>query len=136
MELTFYFPSDPAMLFQDDRNRGIDAVPHLLEELERRGARVRRIDPLKLSAEQRIEEYTKATIPAIYKKYEVRTIFGTNRRSACLFGLQVPALVVRPTPGAVGDTYPHRERPDTIVTIRDFLSNALANPASEQGAQG
>src|SRR5579875_2248285 len=135
MELTFYFPSNSAILFDDDRNRALDAVPALLERLELRGARVRRIDSLKLSAEQRFEEYTRATIPAIYKKYEVKRVFGTNRHSARWFGVQVPALVVKPTPDAVGDTYPHRERPNTIVTIYDFLSNALANFAGEQLVQ-
>lgn len=127
MELTFYFPSDSAIPFQDERNRGIDAVPALLERLERRGGRVHRIDPLKLSAERRFEEYTKATIPAIYKKYEVKRVFGTNRHSACWFGLQVPALVVKESSDSVGDTYPHRESRNTIVTIYQFLSAAVAS---------
>jgi len=126
MELTFYFPSDSAIPFDDDRNRGLDAVPALLDRLERRGVRVRRVDPLKLSAERRFEEYSKATIPAIYKKYEVKRVFGTNRHSACWFGLQVPALVVKPTADAVGDTYPHRESGNRIVTIHEFLSVAVA----------
>jgi len=131
VELTFYFPSDPAIPFQDERNRGIEAVSALLELLERRGARVRRIDPLKLSAEQRFEEYTKATIPAIYKKYEVKRVFGTNRHSACWFGAQVPALVVKPTQDAVGDTYPRREAGNRIVTIHEFLSAAVASADEE-----
>lgn len=128
MELTFYLPSDPAIPFQDERNRGMDAVPALLERLERRGAHVRRIDPLTLTAERRFEEYTKATIPAVYKKYEVKRVFGTNRHSACWFGLQVPALVVKPTPDAVGDTYPHRESGNRIVTIHEFLTATVAVP--------
>ncbi len=131
MELTFYFPSNPAIPFDDDRNRGLDAVPALLERLERRSARVRRIDSLKLSAEQRFEEYTRATIPAIYKKYEVKRVFGTNRHSACWFGVQVPALIVKPTPDAVGDTYPRREAGNRIVTIHEFLSAAVASADDE-----
>ena len=87
---------------------------------------MRRVDPLELSAERRFEEYGKATIPAVYKKYEVKRIFGTNRHSACWFGLQVPALVVKETPDSVGDTYPHRESGNTVVTIHEFLTTALA----------
>ena len=87
---------------------------------------MRRVDPLELSAERRFEEYSKATIPAVYKKYEVKRIFGTNRHSACWFGLQVPALVVKETPDSVGDTYPHRKSGNTVVTIHEFLTTALA----------
>jgi hypothetical protein len=90
MELTLLYPSDPAIIFQDDRNKGIEAVPGLLQELERRGAIVNKIDSSTLSNDQRIHEYSKAIIPAVYKKYEVKRIFGTNRHSACWFGVQVP----------------------------------------------
>jgi hypothetical protein len=131
MELTLYFPSDPTILFQDERNRGIEAVPTLLEQLERVGAMVRRIDLRPLSAEERFHEYTKATIPAVHKKYEVKRIFGTARHSACWFGIQVPALVVKETVDAVGDTYPHRKSGNVIVTIHQFLTAATA--ALKQG---
>ena len=131
MELTLYFPSDPTLLFHDERNRGIEAVPALLEQLECVGARVRRVDIRPLSSEQRFHEYTKATIPAVHKKYEVKRIFGTARHSACWFGIQVPALVVKETVDAVGDTYPHRKSENTIVTIHQFLAAAVV--ALEQG---
>jgi hypothetical protein len=49
MELTLYFPSDPTILFQDERNRGIEAVPRLLEQIERFGAKVRQVDLRPLS---------------------------------------------------------------------------------------
>lgn len=136
MELIFYGPSDPALPFADERNRGIDAVPLLLEELKRCGAQVRQIDPSALSAEQRFAEYSRATIPAVYKKYEVKRIFGTNRHSACWFGIQVPALIVkRSAEDIVGDTYPHREQPNSVVTIHDFLMDALADFTRATGAE-
>jgi len=132
----FYCSSDLAVPFHDERNRGIEAVPSLLEELSRRGARVRRIDPCSLTAERRFAEYSKATIPAVHKKYEVKRIFGTNRHSACWFGVQVPALIVkRHAEDLVGDTYPHREAPNFVITIHDFLTNALANFTSATGAE-
>jgi hypothetical protein len=125
MELTLYFPRDQALLFHDERNRGIEEVPALVAQLERRGATVLRVDPSALSAEHRFREYSKATIPAVYKKYEVKRIFGTNRHSACWFGIQVPALVVKGREDAVGDTYPHRGPGNTVVTIHQFLTAAL-----------
>lgn len=125
MELTFYFSCDPTVLFQDERNRGIEAVADLLTQVERFGARVLRVDSSALSAEQRFQEYVKATIPAVHKKYEVKRIFGTARHSACWFGIQVPALVVKESVDAVGDTYPHRKSQNTIVTIHQFLASAV-----------
>lgn len=128
MELTFYYPASREIVFQDDRNKGIEAVPALLAELERRGAKVDRINPSTLTQDQRIHEYSKAIVPAVYKKYEVKRIFGTNRHSACWFGVQVPALIVkRDADDIVGDTFPHRERSNSVVTIHDFLTSALAD---------
>lgn len=134
MKVTFYSVSDPATPFEDDRNRGIAAVPILLAELERRGVTVSKIDPSTLSAEQMRDAYAKAAIPAIYKKYEVKRMFGTNRHSACWFGFQVPALLVKETDDAVGDTYPHRKSETIIVTIHDFLVDALSALASSRGS--
>jgi hypothetical protein len=36
-------------------------------------------------------------------------MLGTNRRSTCFFGAEVPALLVTDA-DLVGDTYPHRKR--------------------------
>lgn len=131
MELTLLYPSNPAIIFEDDRNKGIEAVPGLLQELERRGAIVNKIDSSTLSNDQRIHEYSKAIIPAVYKKYEVKRIFGTNRHSACWFGVQVPALIVKHNAqDMVGDTFPHRVPPNSFITIHDFLRSALATVTS------
>jgi hypothetical protein len=70
-------PSDPTVLFQDERNQGIEAIPDLLTQIERFGAGVLQADLCSLSAEHRFHEYVNATIPAIHKKYEVKRIFGT-----------------------------------------------------------
>lgn len=131
MELIFIYPPNLAMVFQDERNKGIEVVPVLLSELERKGAKIHRIDPSTLTQDQRIHEYSRAIVPAVYKKYEVKRIFGTNRHSACWFGVQVPALIVkRGAEDIVGDTYPHRERSNSLVTIHDFLTSALADFAT------
>jgi len=136
MELTFYCVSEPTIPFRDERNNGIEAVPMLLQELEGRGVKVRKIEPRTLSAVELWDAYARATIPAIYKKYEVKRVFGTNRHSACWFGCEVPALLVKETPDAVGDTYPHRESGNVVVTIHQFLTGALAARGAPSAGPG
>jgi hypothetical protein len=131
MELTYLSPRETALVFRDDRNRNIEDVDVLLDQLEKRGASIIRIDPSALSPEERLRSYSRAIIPAVYKKYEVKRVFGTNRHSACWFGVQVPALIVkRNAQDIVGDTFPHRVPPNSIITIHDFLTSAFAIVAS------
>lgn len=125
MDIVLYRPSDPTIPFRDERfNSRFEEVPALLEQLGRKGANVQTIDPDTLSAQELYSAYTRATIPAVYKKYEVRRVFGTNRHSACWFGRHVPALVVKGDADDVGDTYPHMKG-RTVVTIHEFLTKAL-----------
>jgi len=126
MELTYYCASDPALRFSDERNRGIEVVKALLEELERGGVRVRRIDTRTLTSQQLLDAYAQATIPAICKKYDIKKIFGTTNQLACWFGCQVPALLVEQTRDDVGDTYPHCTADNAIVTIYQFVSETLS----------
>jgi hypothetical protein len=126
MELTFYRAADSALRFGDERNRGIEVVRGLLEELERGGVRVRRVDPRTLTSQQLLDAYAQATIPAICKKYDVKSIFGTSSQLACWFGCQVPVLLVEPTRDDVGDTYPHCTADNVIVTIHQFVTETLA----------
>lgn len=126
MELTFYCTSDPTVRFQDARNKGIEVVRSLLEELERRGVKVRTIDPRTLSSEQLLDAYAQARVPAICKKYDVKKVFGTSQHSTCWFGCQVPALLVKQTPDDIGDTYPHSTGENVVVTIYEFVTGVLA----------
>jgi hypothetical protein len=134
MELTFYCASDPAVRFSDARNRGIEVVRSLLEELERRGVKVRTVDPRTLSSEQLLDAYAQAMIPAICRKYEVKRMFGTKQHSACWFGYQVPALLVQQTADDIYDTYPHNTPENVVVTIHDFVTGVIAT--SVQNAAG
>jgi hypothetical protein len=71
-----------------------------------------------------------AAVPAVFGKYRVRTIFGTNRQPGIKFGLSVPALFVRdPSLERAGDVYPH-QKAGRYVTINDFLTGLLAAPVS------
>src|SRR5258708_25883189 len=107
MKLTYFWSSDLARKpFITKCNESVEAVPHLLEELRARGWDVEFVDTANMTEKQRFECYSRVTLPAVYKRYEVKKVLGTNRHSACWFGAEVPALLVTNT-DSVGDTYPH-----------------------------
>jgi hypothetical protein len=122
MKLLYYFSSkrQPIAI---DRNEGVDDVPKLLKRLDAKGHRVEMKDTAAMTEQQRNKAYISAIVPAVYRHYELRKMFGSNRISGCFFGAEVPALLV--TDGdSVGDTYPHRKE-DRISTIRSFLSELV-----------
>jgi hypothetical protein len=122
MKLVYYFSSkrQPIAI---DRNEGVEDVPKLLKRLDAKGHRVEMKDTAAMTEQQRNKAYISAIVPAVYRHYELRKMFGSNRISGCFFGAEVPALLV--TDGdSVGDTYPHR-REDRISTIRSFLSELV-----------
>jgi hypothetical protein len=121
MNLIYYRSSDPQRQpFAGERNDGIEAVPKLLKQLEAKGHRVEIKDTATMTEQQRKEAYIGAIVPAVYRHYEVRRMFGSNRISASMFGAEVPALIVIDGNSA-GDTYPHRKG-SCISTIHSFLA--------------
>lgn len=125
MKLSYFWSSDDARKpFPGERNEGIEAVPALLEQVKARGADVEFVDSAQFTEKERIEAYSRVALPAVYRHYEVKRMLGTNRRSGCFFGAEVPALLVMDT-DSPGDTYPHREG-DRIVTIHSYLTDLLA----------
>ena len=121
MQMTYFNSSDRARKpFGGECNQGIQAVPALLRQLEATGHNIKLVDISDLTEKDRIDSYVRAILPAVYNHYELRKMFGTNRRSACWFGAEVPALHVTDA-GLVGDTYPHRKG-NHITTIYDFLT--------------
>jgi hypothetical protein len=122
MNLVYYFSSQ-SQPFEIDRNEGIADVPKLLKRLDAKGLRVEVRDTAAMTEPQRKKAYISAIIPAVYRHYELRKMFGSNRISACWFGAEVPALVVTDS-DAAGDTYPHRKG-DRITTIGSYLTGLL-----------
>jgi len=125
MKLSYFWSSDDARKpFPGEQNEGIEAVRRLLEEVRAKGADVEFVDTAQFTEKARIEAYSRVALPAVYRHYEIKRMLGTNRRSGCFFGAEVPALLVtdRDSPG---DTYPHREG-HRIVTIHSYLSDLLA----------
>ncbi len=125
MKLTYFYSSDVTRKpFSHNCNQGIQAVPTLLRQLEAEGYDVEFADTTALTEKERFESYARVALPAIYKRYEVRKVLGTNRRSACWFGAEVPALHVTGA-DSVGDTYPNRKGSRT-ATVHGFLTQLLA----------
>jgi hypothetical protein len=127
MKLTYFRSSDPTRQpFGGERNLGIEAIPSLLAEVKARGNDVEFVDTASLTEKERIHWYSRVIVPAVYRHYEVKRILGTNRRSACFFGAEVPALLVTDQDGdPVGDTYPNRKG-NRITTIHAFLTDLLS----------
>jgi len=130
MHFKLYYSTKVEPLYSS-ANEGFDKVWELLEKMERKGAICERIDTNGLTDEQIAETYIRSVIgPTQLKKYRVRQVFGSARRSGWLFGKQVPALVVYGSGSQVPeDIFPHAVG-GHIATIREYLEK-LARGHSE-----
>lgn len=127
MKLTYFWSSDPNRKpLNIHQNEGIETIPHLLEKLKAKGWNVESVDTANMTERQRFEYYSRVTQPAVYKHYDIRKMLGTNRRSACWFGAEVPALLATDA-DSIGDAYPHRKG-NRIATIKAALMQLLADP--------
>jgi hypothetical protein len=89
-----------------------------------------------MSKEELLTAYfTDAAVAAVYGKYRVRTVFGSNRQPGASFGKGVPALSVRGSAAnAAPNVYPHNMS-GRYVTIYEFLTQSLANPVGSEAAE-
>lgn len=125
MHLKLYY-SPTVKPFDSPANEGFAEVPELLAKMERKGVTCERINTSQLTDEQLAEAYIRSVVgPTQLKKYRVRQVFGSARRSGWLFGKQVPALVVYSSSGGQlpEDVFPHSIG-GHIVTIREYLEKA------------
>jgi len=131
---------DPKVLPSSVRaNNGFDLseIKGLLRQLEKLGLSWEAIETSTFSEEELLKLYLEAIRPAIYKKYQVRQVFGSKRNAGYMFGRSVPALAVyEPDKQFPSDIYPHRMG-NRIVTIKAFLKGLLkklerAQPAGER----
>ncbi len=109
----------------DSRNEGFDEVMNLLQLLQKQSISSETVDTSSLSDEEIQRAYLEAVTPSVYKKFRIRQIFGSRRRSGWLFGKEVPALFVYEE----GERYPINVYPHTeqgrVRTIKEFLENLL-----------
>ena len=125
MHLKLYYSSEVEPSYSS-ANEEFDKVLELLEKMERKGVTCERIDTRQLTDEQIAEAYIRSVIgPTQLKKYRVRQVFGSARRSGWLFGKQVPALVVYSASESQfpEDVFPHAIG-GHIVTIQEYLKKA------------
>ena len=120
-QLTYYQSSNATRKpFDALCNKGMDAIPTLLKQARKMGLDVKEVDTANQTEKTRNESYLRVTMPAVHKRYELRKLLGTNRRSGCWFGAEVPALHVTSAGDVIGDTYPHRKG-KRVTTIHEFL---------------
>jgi|SRR5208282_894171 len=135
MEYVLYMNlSNPAAIYREvPCNNGIETVRPLLDELRRRGESVQIRNTAEMNKPELMTAYiSDAAVAAVYGKYRVRNVFGSNRQPGSSFGQGVPALSVRdPSAKTAPNVYPHNAS-GRYVTICEFLTQLLANPAKPQ----
>ncbi len=103
-------------------NKDFDNVENLLKLLSRKGITVEIINMDSLSEADTLKAYSDAVMPSVFKKFGIRRVFGSRRRSGWLFGRGVPALLVYEEDEDYPiDVYPHDEGQGRIRTVKEFL---------------
>jgi len=103
-------------------NKDFKDVNNLLGLLNGKGIISEIINMDSLSEEDVLKAYLDAIIPSVFRKFGIRRIFGSRRRSGWLFGRGVPALLVYQEGNASPiDVYPHDDGQGRIRTVREFL---------------
>lgn len=126
MQLKLYYSTQhqPA---DTPANAGLGAALDRLPQLRDLDISCQKIDTADLSDGAVYQAYAAAWAPAISKKFGIRRVFGTRRRSGCYFGREVPALLVYEDDGEEpSDVYP-REELGRTVTIAEFLKDLVVN---------
>jgi hypothetical protein len=107
-------------------NEGFDplVVFSLLDTIkERKGVDFRIVDTARIGSEELSRAYEDAVKAAVWNRYPIRKVFGTNSSSGCFFGKEVPALIVW-NDNQVKDVFPHEED-GGAATIRAYLESQL-----------
>ena len=100
----------------------LSRIKELLDKLRNEGKlQYEVVDISKLTESEISEAYIKSIVPSVFHKYEVRRVFGTNRKSGVFFGKEQPALLLE---GDIWEVFPHRENGEE-KTIENFLSEML-----------
>ena len=103
-------------------NKSVNEVLNLLGLLQKKGVSNEIIDTDSLSEEEIQKVYLAAVVPSVFKKFGIRRVFGSRRRSGWLFGREVPALLVYEEGEQYpADVYPRDEGRGRVKTIREFL---------------
>ena len=120
MKLVFYH--DPATEPETGlENTGVDEALSLASLLQQRSGVLEVVDTGQMDAPSLFQRYADAVTASVTKRYRIRQVFGSRRRSGSRFGKGVPALLVfRDNQDRPEDVYPH-EASGQMVTIHDFF---------------
>ncbi|MBI1741484.1 hypothetical protein HYR54_00260 [Candidatus Acetothermia bacterium] len=132
MKLRLYY--DAETIRKAPANEGFDlkAIYLLLKALEKQGVSSELIDTHSMTETELSQVYLYSTAPTQIRKYAVRQVFGSRRRSGWLFGRSVPALLVYEGENAYPtDVYPHN-RGGRIITIREYLDTLQCMPTTKE----
>jgi hypothetical protein len=125
MRIKLYYRAGNKLDARASKDFQLEEIRAMLEQLATRGVRFEIVETSTLPDEALIKTYLEAVTPAVWRKYRVRQVFGSQRHPGRLFGKEVPALVVYEGENHVPtDVYPHEEG-GRIVTIREFLESML-----------
>lgn len=128
MKLKLYYSTKQHPL-DDPTNHGFSEAVDLLAFLQSQGIICEKIDTTELPNDKVYEAYAAAWHSSVSKKFGIRRVFGTRRRSGCFFGREVPALLVYEDSGRHPiDVYP-QERLGRTITIKEYLTGLLAHSA-------
>lgn len=134
MRMKLYYRTDSWLEAQANRDFQLGDIRAMLEQLANRGVQLEIVETSALSDEALMKAYLEAAMPAVWRKYRVRQVFGSKRHPGCLFGKGVPALVVYEKENHLPtDVYPHEEG-SRMVTIRAFLESLLQGKAERSQA--
>jgi hypothetical protein len=103
-------------------NKGFDNVPNLLRLLARKEIASEIIDVDLLPDEEVQRAYARAVVPSVSRRFGIRRVFGSRRKSGQFFGRQVPALLVyEDDADNPSDVYPRDDWQSKMTTIEEYL---------------
>lgn len=124
LKLTLYYSSEREPI-RDPANRGFNEVDRLWEKLSK-NINKEKIDTKDMDEEELGKIYSRSWYPSVFtKKYKIRQVFGSRKRSGCYFAKEVPALFVYEDIEFPVDVYPHEGKGGEIVTIKEFLEKLI-----------
>lgn len=121
LKLLILYYSSGHKPIENPANRGFNEVEELWKKLPE-NINKEKIDTKDMDEEELGNIYSKAWYPSVFtKKYKIRQVFGSRKKSGCFFAKGVPALFVYEDIEYPIDVYPHEEKGGKIVTIKEFL---------------
>ena len=127
LKLILYYSSEHKPI-EDPANRGFNEVDGLWKKLPK-NINKEKIDTKDMNEEELGKIYSRSWYPSVFtKKYKIRQVFGSRKRSGCFFAKEVPALFVYEDiehPENPIDVYPHEEKGGKIITIKEFLEKLI-----------